>query len=144
MTYVAKPNPTTQPNWLRIVSGLGVLWYIFGFSQFLKNMTMDVAGAVASGAITEAHGVSLMTTPAFVWAAYFAACLLALIGIVQLFRGHASATKLLVMSLIFDVIYFGWFHVSGTASARPTESGIIAVIVITITAFFTILSHRKA
>ena len=144
MVYKIKNNPNTQPNWLRIASVLGVMWFIFGFSQFIKNMTMDVAGAVASGAITEAHGAAMTAMPTLIWAAYFIACLSGLIGAVQFFRGHASASWLFILSLFLDVIYFGWFHVSGTASARPTESGIIAVIVITITLVFTLLSLRKS
>ncbi len=144
MTYAAKPNLNTQPNWPRIVSAFGVLWFLFGFSQLVKNVAMDVAGAVASGAITEAHGAAITATPVFVWVAYFIACLLGLLGAVQLFRGHASAFILFALSLLFDVIYFGWIRfLSGTASDRPAEAGIIAVIVLTLTAAFTLLSLRK-
>lgn len=144
MTYTAKPTLSPQPNWLRFLSVFGVLWFIFGFSQLLKNVTIDVAAAVSSGAITAAHGAALTATPTFVWGAYFIACLLGISGVVQLFRGHASASKLLILSLIFDVIYFGWIRYGGHGAARPTEAGIIAVIVLTITTVFTVLSLRKA
>lgn len=145
MAIEAKTNLKTQPYWIRIAAAFGVLWFIFGFSQFVKNVTMDVAGDVASGAITEAHGAAIAATPTLVWVAYFIACLLGLIGAVQLFRGHASAFMLFALSLFFDVIYFGWIRfLSGTASARPAEAGIIAIIVLTITAVLTLLSLRKA
>lgn len=147
MTYAVKVknylNP--RPTWHRIVSAIGVLWFLFGFSQLVKNVTMDIAGAVASGAITEAHGAAIAATPTLIWVAYFIACLSGLIGAVRLFQGHASATKLLVLSLVADVIYFGWIRfLSGTASDRPAEAGIIAIIVITITTILTLLSLRKA
>jgi len=143
MTTADKSIITTSPKWLRIASAIGVLWFIFGFSQFLKNMTMDVAGAVANGRISEAHGAAITATPLLIWVAYFFACLFGLLGAVQLFRGHASATMLFVLSLILDIIYFGWFHVSGTAAARPTEAGVIAIVVITVTLVFAALSFRN-
>jgi len=133
-----------QPVWLRIVSIVGVIWYLFGFSQLLKNLTMNVGDAVASGAISEAHGAALTATPTYIWAAYFIACLLGLLGAIQLLRNRLVAWKLFFLSVIFDVIYFGWFHVSGTASARPREAGIIAIVVITVGIIFTILSYRRA
>ena len=144
MTYAAKTTFNAQPNWLRIVSVIGILWYIFGSSQFLKNITTDVATAVASGEITAAHGAALTATPLFVWAAYGIACILGIVGAIQLFRGHANAWKIFAVSLLLDVIYFGWFHVSGYASARPTEAGPIAILVLTIATFYTMLSFRKA
>ena len=140
MTHTIKLNLITQLNWLRGFSALAVIWYLFGFSQLVKNITMDISTAIASGAITKAHGAAILATPDLIWASYFLACLLGLLGAIQLFRNHSSAFVLFGFSLILDVIYFGWFYVSGTASARPTESGIIAIIVITIATVLTLLS----
>jgi len=144
MTDTRNNNLIAQPIWLRTIAAIGVLWFLFGFSQFVKNVTMDVASAVAKGAITEAHGAAITATPALIWVAYFIACLAGLIGAVQLFRGHASAIMLFVLSLVLDVIYFGWIRfLSGAASDRPAEAGIIAIVVISITVAFTLLSLRR-
>lgn len=144
MVDAANETHSTSPVWLRIVSVLGLLWYLFGLSQFSKNVLMDVPAAVATGEISQAHGMAITATPFYIWVAYFAACILGVLGAIQLFRSHSSAFKLFLMSLILDVIYFGWFYASGTASARPTEAGPIAALVITIALVFTFLSWRNS
>lgn len=144
MSYASTANPSSTPNWLCIVSAIGVIWYIFGFVQFVLGVTMDVPAAVTSGAITKAHGAAITATPALVWAAYAAACLLGIAGAIQLFRGQ-SAAILFALSLVSAVIYFGWVHIlSGTGADRPPEEPIIAIVVIVVTAVFAALSLRKS
>jgi len=143
MADVSPTGQRTAPLWVRIVSIIGIFWYLFGFTRLLKNLTMDVAGAVANGTITAAHGDAITTTPFLIWACYFFACLLGLIGAALFFRDHWSSWKCFALALILDVIYFGWFYVSDTASARPREAGIIAIIVIGMAIVFTGLSFFR-
>lgn len=144
MSSLPMTAPDT-PTWLKATASLGVLWYAFGLMQWALGITMDIPAAIASGTITEAHGAAITATPLLAWAAYFLASSAGLAGAALLFVGNPLAKPAFALSLASAGAYYLWIYaLSGTATARPSEEGIIAMVVLAVTLAFTLISRRAS
>lgn len=140
-TFKAEKHST--PLWLKIVAGIGVIWYAFGLMQFWLGYSLDINAAIASGAITAAHGAAISETPALIWLSFAIASGAGLIGAALLFGASTLSKTAFAISLASAVIYYAWVYgLSGTGADRPSEEIIIAVVVVTVTAGYLILSRR--
>ena len=137
------PQGNSTGLWLKLIAVFGVIWYIGGLVQFWLGYTMDTTAAVASGAITSGHGAAIDQTPAPIWLSFALASATGLIGSVLLFKGSSAAKTVFAISVISALIYFYWIlGISETSAARPSEDGIVAVVVSAITIGFFLLSRR--
>lgn len=135
--------PAGAPTWRMVVAGLGVVWYAFGLLQFWLGFSMDTAATVAAGGMTAAHAAAVDATPLVIWAAFAIASTAGLIGALLLFGSATGAKRAFTVSIMSAVVYFGWIYgISGTGADRPSEESIVALIVLSVTAGFTILSYR--
>ncbi|MBU2983382.1 hypothetical protein KO498_16370 [Lentibacter algarum] len=136
-------NTKPAPAWLKVIAALGVVWYAFGLLQMWLGVTLDTGVAVAAGQMTAGHAAAHAGVPGFVWASFAVASGAGLVGAALLFMGRGAAFAAFAISLISAAVYYGYIYViSGTASARPTEEAIIAVVVVSVTIGFTLLSRR--
>ena len=138
-----KAEPSTS-QWLKVVAGIGAIWYAFGLLQFWLAYSLDPNAAVEAGDITAAHGAAITTTPMVVWLCFAIASAAGLVGSILLF-GRSTTTKLAFgISLASAAIYYAWVYVlSGTGADRPSEELIIAAVVGAVTLAFFALSLKK-
>ncbi|MEH6832457.1 MAG: hypothetical protein V7661_16610 [Sulfitobacter sp.] len=142
-TSAIEQYPTSPPIWLKVAATLGMVWYAFGLLQFWLGYSTNVDAAVASGAMTAAHGDALATTPALIWLAYAVASAAGLIGSALLFVSAHRARAMFAVSLVSAAVYYIWVYaLSGTGADRPTQEVFIAITVITVTLGFALLSRR--
>ena len=144
MNTLASSNVGTKaPLWLKIVAGIGVIWYGYGLLQCWMGFTMDTAAAVGSGAMTAAHAAAIEGTLLLIWIAFALASGAGLFGAVMLFGRSSSAKTAFAISLLSAIVYYLWVYgLSGTGADRPSEETIISVVVVAVTLAFLLLSIR--
>ncbi len=142
-TTTLKAEPSTS-QWLKVVAGIGAIWYAFGLLQFWLAFSLDPNAAVAAGDITAAHGAAIAATPMFAWLCFAVASGAGLIGSILLFSRSTTTKIAFGISLASAVIYYAWVYgLSGTGGDRPSEELIIAVVVGVVTLAFFLLSLKK-
>jgi len=125
----------------RIFGAIGTAWYLFGGTQFTKNLRLDPAAEVERGAMTQIHADAFISIPTFIWVFYGMAVVLGIAGGLQLIRLKSNAWLFFGASLFLDIIYFGWIRfIAYTFDAPPAEAGILALVVLTVGAVLTFLS----
>ena len=144
MNAIANARPNATPGkFIRIAALIGAIWYAFGLVQFWSAYSMDPSAAIASGAITPAHGSAIAATPFMIWMAFALASAAGLLGSLLLLTGSGKATMTFAVSLISALVYYAWVYgLSGTGADRPQEEIFIAVTVVAVTAIFLGLSRK--
>lgn len=143
MTTSSINIPLAFPKWLKLVASIGAVWYAFGLLQFWLGYSLDTTAAVASGAITQAHAAAIDGTPLLIWLAFAMASAAGLLGAILLFSGSALAKRVFAFSALSALAYYVWIYaISGTGADRPSEEGIIALVVVAVTLGFVALSRR--
>lgn len=127
----------------KVVGAIGVAWYMFGATQFAKNLSLDTAREVANRKMTQIHADAFLGIPTLIWVFYGAAVLCGVIGGIQLLRARSNAWLYFGAALVFDLFYFGWIRfVAYTFDNPPAEAGILAVVVLSVGAVLTLFSYR--
>ncbi|WP_367276761.1 hypothetical protein [uncultured Roseobacter sp.] len=104
---------------------------------------MDTTAAAQSGVITAAHSAAIDATPLLIWLAFALASGAGVAGSVFLFSGSAGAQQAFGVSLAAAGIYYAWVYAfSGSGAHRPSEEAVIAIIVVSVTMGFLLLSRR--
>jgi hypothetical protein len=117
-TTAAKP-----PTWYWVVSGLAVLWMLFGFMAWSMDLMTDEA---ALAKMSEAQRQLYAARPQWLFAVYGVAIFSGLAGTIGLLLRKSWASMLLVLSLAAVIVQFGYtflgmhaVQVLGAAAAIP-------------------------
>ena len=95
----------SPPRWYWIVSGIALLWMLFGVVALVMDLSMDEA---ALEGMSEAERQIYTGRPTWLLVAYAVAILSGLGGVIGLLIRKRWAVALLAVSLITAVIQFGY------------------------------------
>lgn len=93
------------PRWYWIVSGLAVVWMLFGVVAWLMDLMTDAA---ALAQMSEAQQEVFASRPQWVFIVYAIAIFSGLVGTVGLLMRKAWATPVLGISLAAVIVQFGY------------------------------------
>jgi hypothetical protein len=117
-TAASKP-----PTWYWVVSGLAVLWMLFGVMAWVMDLMTDEAGLAK---FSEAQRQLYAARPQWLFAVYGVAIFSGLAGAIGLLLRKSWASMLFVLSLAAVIVQFGYtffaMHavaVLGAAAAIP-------------------------
>jgi hypothetical protein len=99
-TASAKP-----PAWFWIVSGIGLLWMLFGVAAWVADFAMDES---ALAQMSEAQQQLYRARPQWVFGVYAVAIFSGLAGVIGLLLRKAWSTLALAVSLAAVVVQFGY------------------------------------
>lgn len=124
MADVMDTSPATPPpRWLRIVSGLALIWMLFGIFAFVMDLTTDAASVEG---LTDAERQLYAARPMWLFMVYGIAIFAGLGGVIGLLLRRAWAVGLLAVSLVAVTVQFGYLlfgmraiEVLGAAAALP-------------------------
>lgn len=132
---------TPPPRWFRIVSGLALIWMLFGVFAFVMDLTTDAA---AVEGLTEAERQLYDARPMWLFAVYGIAVFAGLGGVIGLLLRRAWAVGLLAISLFTVIVQFGHLlfgmralEVLGAAASLP-----FPIVIFTIGALLLWLALR--
>jgi hypothetical protein len=130
-----------------VISGLALLWYIFGTLQFVGSLMATQEGLqpmIDKGDITQAYATALLTIPGWVKAAFGAATISGVLGSISLLLRKKTAVMLFIISLLAALIMYLYLYVlSGNASVMPASDYIIAAAVTVVTISLIFFSRKK-
>lgn len=116
-------GPVTPPRWYLVVSGLAVVWMLFGVAALVMDAMMDEA---ALAAMSEGQRRLFESRPAWIFAVYAIATLTGLAGAVALLLRRSWAVPALAVSLAAVTVQFGYVFLVmdavgqiGAAAALP-------------------------
>jgi hypothetical protein len=119
-TTSAAGNP---PTWYWVVSGLAVLWMLFGVMAWVMDLMTDEAGLAE---LSEAQRQLYAARPQWLFAVYAIAVFSGLAGAIGLLLRKTWASMLFVVSLAAIIVQFGYtflgmraVQVLGAAAAIP-------------------------
>lgn len=96
-----KANGTTAPLWVTIVSGLFLVWNLFGLMVFVLAMTQfSKREALEDAGLNEQQIDLILSTPTWVNIAFGGAVIFGVLGCVALLLKMKWAIPLLVLSLL--------------------------------------------
>jgi hypothetical protein len=111
------------PTWYWVVSGLAVLWMLFGVMAWTMDLMTDEAGLAK---MSEAQRQLYAARPQWLFAVYGVAIFSGLAGTIGLLMRKSWASMLLGLSLAAVVVQFGYTFVAmravqvlGAAAAVP-------------------------
>lgn len=93
------------PRWYWIVTGLALLWMLFGVFALIMDVVTD---ETTLAELSEAQRQLYAARPGWLFGVYAAAILTGLAGVVGLLLRHAWAVTLLAVSLAAVVVQFGY------------------------------------
>ena len=115
--------PTKPPTWYWVVSGIAVLWMLFGVMAWVMDLMTDEAGMAE---FSEAQRQLYAARPQWLFAVYGVAIFSGLAGAVGLLLRKPWASMLFALSLAAVVVQFGYtffamhaVEVLGAAAAIP-------------------------
>ena len=130
-----------------VISGLALLWYIFGAVQFVGSLMATQEGLqpmIDKGDITQDYATALLTIPGWVKAAFGVATIGGVLGSISLLMRKKSAAVLFVISLLSALIMYLYLYVlSGNASVMPASDYVIAAAVTLVTISMIFFSRKK-
>ena len=111
------------PTWYWVVSGLAVLWMLFGVMAWVMDLMTDEAGLAE---LSEAQRQLYAARPQWVFVVYGVAIFSGLAGAVGLLLRKSWASMLFAVSLAAIIVQFGYMflgmhavQVLGAAAAIP-------------------------
>jgi hypothetical protein len=141
------PDTTKPPALFWIISGISLLWYLFGSYQFYGSLVATPEGMkpyIEDGRMTQAYADVLLSLPAWVKAAFGIATLSGVVASICLLLRKKIAAPLFFISLIGALCMYLYMYVlSGKASVLPTSDFIIAACVVIVTLFMIWFSRKK-
>ena len=130
-----------------IISGLALLWYIFGTVQFLGSLMATQEGLqpmIDKGDITQDYATALLTIPGWVKAAFGLATIGGVLGSISLLLRKKMAAMLFVVSLVSALIMYLYLYVlSGNVGVMPVSDFVIAAAVTIVTISMILFSRKK-
>jgi hypothetical protein len=139
-TAASKP-----PTWYWVVSGLAVLWMLFGVMAWVMDLMTDEA---ALATMSEAQRQLYAARPQWLFAVYGVAIFGGLAGAIGLLLRKSWASLLLVVSLVAVIVQFGYTFLAmhavellGAAAAIPFPLVIFLIGVALV--WFASLSRKK-
>ena len=132
------------PTWYWVVSGLAVLWMLFGVMAWVMDLMTDEAGLAE---MSEAQRQLYAARPQWVFVVYGVAIFSGLAGAVGLLLRKAWASMLFGVSLAAIIVQFGYMflgmhavQVLGAAAAIPFP---LVIFVIGVTLLWFANRSRK-
>jgi hypothetical protein len=111
------------PTWYWVVSGIALLWMLFGVAAWVMDLMTDEAGLAQ---LSEAQRQLYAARPQWLLAVYGVATLSGLLGAIGLLVRKSWASALFVVSLAAIIVQFGYtflglhaIEVLGAAAAVP-------------------------
>jgi hypothetical protein len=118
ITAASKP-----PTWYWVVSGLAVLWMLFGVMAWVMDLMTDEA---ALAEFSDAQRQLYAARPQWLFAVYGVAIFSGLGGAIGLLLRKSWATTLFILSLVAIIVQFGYTFIAmravellGAAAAIP-------------------------
>lgn len=114
---------TKPPSWYWVVSGIALLWMLFGVTAWVMDLMTDEASLAE---LSEAQRQLYAARPQWLFAVYGVATLSGLIGALGLLLRKSWTPLLLALSLAAIIVQFGYtflglraVQVLGAAAAIP-------------------------
>jgi hypothetical protein len=133
------------PTWYWVVSGLAVLWMLFGVMAWVMDFMTDEASMAE---FSEAQRQLYAARPQWLFVVYGVAIFSGLAGAIGLLLRKSWASMLLVVSLAAVIVQFGYtflamhaVEVLGAAAAIPFPLVIFLIGVVLV--WFANLSRKK-
>lgn len=134
------------PTWYWVVSGLALLWMLFGVFAWFMDFKMDES---ALAQMTEAQRQLYASRPQWVFVVYGIAIFSGLIGAIGLLMRRAWAVPALAVSLVAVIVQFGYtffgmdaIRILGAGAALPFPLFILAIGALLL--WFAVRAKRKA
>jgi hypothetical protein len=99
------PAVSKPPTWYWVVTGLAVLWMLFGVAAWVMDLMTDEAGLAQ---MSEAQRQLYVMRPQWLFAVYGVAIFSGLTGAIGLMLRKSWASKLLALSLAAVIVQFGY------------------------------------
>ena len=129
--------------WFTSVAGVGLVWNLFGALQFVRSVTADEVGLVASGMTSEQAAV-MTGYPGWMTFAFALGVFGGLVGSVLLLLRLRFAQPILAVSLMAYVALWVGDAVHGVFAAMGLPQIIILTVVVAIAAALFLLSRHPA
>ena len=125
------PAANKPPTWYWVVSGLALVWMLFGVMAWVMDLMTDEA---ALAQLSEAQRQLYAARPQWLFAVYGVAIFSGLVGAVGLLMRKSWASALFALSLAAVVVQFGYTFIAmhavellGAAAALPFPLAIFLI-----------------
>jgi hypothetical protein len=97
--------PNKPPTWYWVVSGIALLWMLFGIAAWVMDLMTDEAGMAQ---LSEAQRQLYAARPQWLFAVYGVAIFSGLLGAIGLLVRRSWASAMFMVSLAAIVVQFGY------------------------------------
>jgi hypothetical protein len=130
-----------------IISGLALLWYLFGLSVYYMSVSTSPETYkewLDSGQYSAGYIEYMQTVPSWTWSAFAIATTSGVLACICLLLRRSWAVPLFIVSLIGSLVLYAYAYIlSGKAGELPTSDYVVSALVVAVSSFMIWFSRKK-